>query len=170
MAGVAAADDCVALGGALVPAAPPNECVIAGSTADKSANLNLDETLHILPGGILNVVGNSSIKINITGRFLMDAEQFDAIPWAPATAPDMAVNATDDIRLKASPGSPVGAIITANQILGSCPSSNRGGNITLNADSDKDVVGNLTMERGPPPSTDQRPPPSLRAAEAKSSS
>ena len=63
---------------------------------------------------------------------------------------DIEVNATDDVLMKASAaGSPVGAIITANQILGSCPSStNRGGNITLNADSDKDVVGNLTMEPG----------------------
>ena len=151
MAGVAAADDCVALGGALVPAAPPNECVIAGSTADKSGTFNLDETLHILNGGLLNVVGNSAIKINITGSFLMDAgSKIDANYAGAGYGGDIEINATDDIRLKASPtGSPLGAIITSNQILGSCPSStNRGGNIALNADSDKDVVGNLTMEPG----------------------
>src|SRR5580765_6503730 len=104
MAGVAAADDCALLGGALVPAAPPNECVIAGSTADKSGTFNLGETLHILNGGTLNVVGNSSIKINIVGSFLMDAgSKIDANLAGAGHGGDVEINATDDIRLKASP-------------------------------------------------------------------
>ena len=151
MAGVAAADDCTLLGGVLVPAAPPNECQITAPTADKSGTFNLSETLHILNGGILNVVGNTSIKINITGSFLMDAgSKVDGDFNGSGHGADIEINATDDVILKASAtGNPVGAIITSNQILGSCPSStNRGGNITINADSDKDVVGNLTMEPG----------------------
>ena len=100
----------------------------------------------------------------------MDAgSKVDADQTGAGTARTSRSNATDDIRLKASPtGNPVGALITSNQILGSCPSStNRGGNITINADSDKDVVGNLTMEPGTTTANGSRSPPPLRAAEAR---
>ena len=72
--------------------------MISGSTADKSGTFNLDETLHILNGGVLNVVGNSAIKINITGSFLMDAgSKIDANHAGAGHGGDIEINATDDV-------------------------------------------------------------------------
>ena len=151
MAGPAVADDCTNLGGTLVPAVPPNECQISGVTTVKTGTFQLDETLHILNGGTLRV-GFPGITINITANLLMDAgSKIDGNLSAQAHGADILVNATDDIVLRGAPlaGTPVGAIITANLNVGSCPTpSYRGGHITLNADSDHDVTGNLTLDPG----------------------
>src|SRR5262245_54142036 len=146
MAGIAAADDCVALGGTL----GAGECSIAVVTAAKTGTFNLDENLHIKNGGILKVAP-AGITIKITGDLIMDAgsqidgDVFTAVPGAPIT-----INATNDIDLlSAAPaGTPAGANIHSNAVFTSCAGTNRGGRIELNADSDHDITGNFTMQQG----------------------
>src|SRR5262245_49365318 len=146
LAGIAAADDCVALGGTLAG----GECSIAAVTAAKTGAFTLDENLHIKNGGTLKVAP-AGITINITGSLIMDAgsqidgDVFTAIPGASIT-----VNATNDIHLlSAAPASsPAGANIHSNAVSTSCAGANKGGAITLNADSDKDLTGNFTMDPG----------------------
>ncbi len=98
----AAADDCVALGGTLVPAAPPNECQISGPTTPKTGTFNLDETLHILSGGTLNVAP-AGITINIA-------------PVAPNTRADLVMenNSLIDGNVPSCQGADTGAAITVS--------------------------------------------------------
>jgi len=70
-AGVAAADDCGALGGVINGL---GECEISGAhTAPSAGPFTLNETLHIVSGGTLKVLP-AGITINITpGDFIMDS-------------------------------------------------------------------------------------------------
>ncbi|HEV8437054.1 MAG TPA: hypothetical protein VGT40_03075 [Methylomirabilota bacterium] len=141
--GIASADDCVALGGAIVA----GECQISTNVGNKAGTFNLDETLHLLTGALITVSPPATgITINITGDFIMDAGSKISGDnnINPGHGADIVINATENISLA---GGAPGAIITSN-LAGTCTSGSRGGNITLNADSDHDLSGNFTQDNG----------------------
>jgi hypothetical protein len=131
-------------------------CTINGPTAKVTGPFTLGD-LTITSTGVLNVApGGITITLSKTifpasqGSLLMlagseiNGDVGTAIPGAPIT-----INATGDILLKSDPaGTLSGAIIHSNAVKTSCAGSNRGGKITLNADTDQDQVGSFIMEAG----------------------
>jgi hypothetical protein len=152
MVGVAAADDCAALGGTIF-AGPPPECRIS-ATFTGSGVFNLDETLHILPGGGIRVLPQSSgLTLNICVppatpgplcNFRMDNNTLinGDTTINPGHGADIVVNVSNDIVLN------TGSTIRSNMLGVSCVGNSRGGNISLNADADKDFAGKVTQQAG----------------------
>jgi hypothetical protein len=158
MAGVAAADDCVAP--FVLVAGPPAECQLSVSVT-RSGTLNFDETLRLLPGGVIKVNPQAAgLVLNICAEapgavvstecdFIMDNTALingDNMSGTnpPATNPghgaDIVVKVPNNITLNGT------ASIRSNMTGVSCVGNSRGGNITLTADFDKDFAGKVTMQ------------------------
>src|SRR5262245_47967627 len=145
----AAADDCVALGGALVG----GECRISTPvTASDSAHggpFTISETLHITGGGSITIPkapGGASLTLSVTGDVIMDvptiaggAQIVGDASTASGVAATITINATGNIVLNGS--GVTGAQISSSQTGTTC-SGGAGGDITLNAG------GNITVDNG----------------------
>ena len=146
----AIADDCVALGGAIVA----GECQISGNQIKSNANClgglscQLDETLHFLNPSSLTVSPVATgLILNITGDFIMEpGSKINGDVAGSATAANIIVNATGNVTLKQGVGLTPGAIITASQPTGSCTASAKAGKITLNADVDGNFTGDVDIQ------------------------
>lgn len=109
-----------------------------------------DETLHILGPGSVAVPaapGGNTLILNITGDLIMDilSEISGDVTGAGAVGANITVNATRDIVLNGNGGS--GARVTSNQTAGSC-TTGQAGNVTLRADSNGDLDGDVTIADG----------------------
>lgn len=155
----AQAQDCAALGGAVVGA----ECQISGTqTLPGGGTFNLlvpPQTLHILSGGSLVVPSVNgapqTLTINIAQDLIMDVGATisgDASGGGMRVGATININANRDIVLQGN--GTTGASITSNQEGGNCGNS-MGGMINLIANADNptenpagDLTGNLTIQEG----------------------
>jgi hypothetical protein len=137
----ARADDCVALGGAIVG----SECQIS-TAVSRSGTFNLDETLRVLSTGKISVpaaAGGNSLTIDICTSagscdLVMDSGgqisgNVTGTGNSTGVGATISINASNDIVLHGTGAA--GASITSNQSAGSC-TGGRGGNINLTAASD----------------------------------
>jgi uncharacterized repeat protein (TIGR01451 family) len=135
-AGTAAADDCVALGGTLVS----GECRIT-TVVSRSGSFTLDETLHIMGNGRINVPaagGGNSLTLDITGDLIIEFPTVATrgrivgdVTGATAVGATITVNATGDIRLEGSGSN--GSRITSTQSSSAACTTGRAGNVFLTA-------------------------------------
>jgi opacity protein-like surface antigen len=143
----ASADDCAALGGALVG----TECQLSAAVT-RSGTFTLDHTLHILGTGKITVPpapGGNDLTLDITGGLIMDVPTLAGrsqivgdVTTAGGIGATITVLASGDILLHGN-GS-TGARISSNQVAGSC-SGGRGGNITLTAEGLVDTQAGSTI-------------------------
>jgi hypothetical protein len=144
------ADDCVALGGVI----NAGECQISSAQSKSNGNCaggtscQLDETLHLLPGGSLTVSPVSSgLTLNITGSLLMDdGSRISGNVSGSATGATIIVNATGDIILHGNVPGTSGAVIASDS---SCTGGvGKAGKIVLTADSDNNLLGDVHIAKG----------------------
>jgi hypothetical protein len=138
-----------------------NECQITGPLI-AAGTFAFDQTLHILAGGSITVPalpdpdGGGPLKpppntltLNITGGggFIMDigAAIVGDVSTSNGTGATININAHGDIFLDGNGSS--GARITSNQTAGSC-NGGAGGNIFLTADTDGNLIGDITTQPG----------------------
>lgn len=148
-----ATDDCINLGGSIVGL----ECQIKTAQTKNNANCansaigcQLNEPLHLLPGGILTVgPAGSVLTLNIDGDLTMDiGSGITGNVLASDTGAEVIINATDNILLHGNGAT--GAYISSNN-LGCTGSGGMGGVIVLTADSEfpaGDLEGDVTIEPG----------------------
>jgi uncharacterized repeat protein (TIGR01451 family) len=142
--GSASADDCVALGGTI----SSGECRIS-SLVSRSGSFSLDETLHILGNGRLNVPqsgGGNSLTLTITGDLLIDVPSLNNrgriagdVSGNSAIGATIVINVTGDIHLEGN--GTTGGRISSTQSSGAC-ANGRAGNLLLTA------AGNFVAESG----------------------
>ena len=143
----ASADDCVALGGALIG----TECRLS-AVVTRSGSFTLDHTLHILGTGKITVPpapGGNNLTLDITGGLIMDVPTIAGrsqivgdVTTASGIGATITVLASGDILLHGN--GTTGARISSNQVAGSC-SGGRGGNITLTAEGLVDTQAGSTI-------------------------
>jgi hypothetical protein len=124
-AGPAYADDCVALGGALVPGECQISKAVIASDALHGGPFAIDGTLRIMGLGSITIpplVGGSSLTVSVTGDFIMDvplsatgSRIVGDVPSASGIGATITISApTGSIELNGS--GTTGARITSNQI------------------------------------------------------
>jgi len=145
----ASADDCVALGGALVS----GECQVSAAVTASDAlhggvPFVLNETLRITGSGSITIppAAGASLTIKITGDFILDAPTATGrsriigdVSTATAIGATITIDASGSILLNGSGAA--GARISSDQTGGSCAGGG-GGNITLTAGT------TVTTEKG----------------------
>ena len=154
----ARADDCAALGGAIVGP----ECQVDGDVGSKSGTFNLDEPLHILSSGRIAVpaaAGGNALTISICtvpaacdlvmdegAQILGDAAGTGSASGVGAA---ITINASRAIVLHGSGGG--GAVISSNQAAGSCTPGGVAGRVSLTAQFDiVTEAGSVVSANGTP--------------------
>ena len=127
-----------------------NPCTVsANKTITAVSPISVVDDVVITSGVTITVPAAASpFTLNVTGNFTMATGSVvdGSSNVNPGKGADITVNATGNITLTG--GNP-GAIIRSNHaIASSCTGTSRGGNISLNADSDNDFDGSVDQGTG----------------------
>ncbi|PWU23543.1 MAG: hypothetical protein C5B48_08445 [Candidatus Rokuibacteriota bacterium] len=146
---VRAADDCVALGGALVGGECRISTPVPASDSAHGGPFTISETLHITGGGSITIPqapGGASLTLSVAGDVIMDvptiaggARIVGDASGASGDGATITIDATGNIALNGSGAT--GALISSTQTASTC-SGGEGGDITLTA------AGNITVDNG----------------------